>query len=370
MTLKTVYDLTISTLTPLHIGSGEKLEKDFDYAVAQGQTWVLNQEEIAEKFFFDENGRYLSQLESTPPANLLKNNDFQPDSSLFRYIMRGTPRAVTTGSAVQAQIKNVFDEPYLPGSSLKGALRTIIFREAFAASKIELASTHLLERNRKWAARSLEQELLGKNPNYDLLRTLHVSDSDPITADNLQMLNAQVFGRTGAGSPISLECVKGDAVFQSTLTIDNYLFQDKQKRKLRFTATQESWVRHLAQHANAQAYQRIQQELQFYQERKTENAAAFYRQLAGLTESFRDKGREDMFLLQVGWGGGWDSKTLAYLVSDADKEELIYDYDLAKGHRKAGQPFPKSRRAIAGGPAHAARAMAPLGWLLIEMKQR
>ncbi|MBC7317133.1 MAG: type III-A CRISPR-associated RAMP protein Csm5, partial [Chloroflexi bacterium] len=37
-----LYDVTVETYSPLHIGSGETLLKGFDYAVHGGRTWRLN----------------------------------------------------------------------------------------------------------------------------------------------------------------------------------------------------------------------------------------------------------------------------------------------------------------------------------------
>ena len=367
MSLKTIYDLTLSTLTPFHIGSGETLEKDFDYAIFKKRTWVMDTEKVAAAYMFDDNGRYVAGLETTPPAQLLRPSDFDPNSSFFHYVMPGTPHASSAGAAVQAHIKNVFSQPYLPGSSIKGALRTIIFREAYAAAAEPLAP-HRLQRSRSWAAQEIERSLFGGDPNHDLMRAVQVTDSQPLEAsDCLQLLNVHVFGRSKVGSPIALECIKGDAVFKATLTIDDYLFRDEQaQRRLRFTADQESWLRQLVQHANGQVRRRIQQEMAFYQARRKEGAARFYRQLASLTQQMP----ADTFLLQVGWGGGWDSKTAAYLLSAEEKEAVIGRYNLAKGKHRAGQPFPASRRAVSRGQGETAQAAAPLGWLLVQMSKR
>ncbi len=366
MSLKTIYDLTASALTPLHVGSGQTLEREYDYAVFDNRTWVIDQEQVAEAFFFDEDGRYLKQLERVPPARLLKPEDFQETSPLFRYVMKGGPRSAQTGAAIQAQVKDVFDRPYLPGSSLKGALRTVIFRAAFAAADKRFSPADL-RRSRSWAAQDLEQTLLGRDPNHDLLKALYAADSQAIPAnENLRVLNAQVIGRRKSGAPIALECVRSDAVFHLSLTIDDYFFRADAARQLGFNRDKRDWLTRLPELANAQAAQRIRQELAFYQRRPKDRAAALYRQLAGLV----NKLPPHTFLLQVGWGGGWDSKTLAWLIPPENKETVIQQYNLAKGSRQSGDAFPKSRRAITQGPLEEATAAAPLGWLLVEMKPR
>lgn len=366
MSLKTTYDVAVSAITPLHIGSGETLEHEFDYAIFDKRTWVIDPERIADRFFFDENGRYLPELERIPPARLLKPEDFQEDSPLFRYVIKGGPRSMKTGAAIQAEIKDAFDRPYMPGSSLKGALRTVILRELFAATKTRFSISDL-RNSRSWAAQDLERELLGRNPNFDLLKALYVGDSRPIAAnENLLVMNAQVLGRRQSGAPIALECIRSDAVFNLTLTVDNYFLQGEPARYLGFSSDQTSIFTRLPKLANDQAGRRIQQELDFYQHRPKERAAAIYRQLSKLVKQMP----ANTFLLQISWGGGWDSKTLSYLIPPENKEVVIERYNLAKGSRSAGDAFPKSRRAITQGPIEEAQAAAPLGWVLVEMKKR
>jgi CRISPR-associated protein Csm5 len=362
--LKTIFDTEISLLTPLHIGNGETLALNFEYAVHDRRTWVIHQEHFAGEMLDKDATRFQRLLDLTPPGQLLQKADFREDSGNFRYVMPGVPRSAQIGAAVQSQIKDVADRPYLPGSSLKGALRTIIVRHAFAQDGRQLRVTDL-NRSRSWAAQRLERNLLGRSPNYDLLRALQVSDSTPGSSTDLLMLNAQVFGQRSSGAPIALECVRADAQFSATLTIDEFLFS--QQASSLHLGNKREWLVNLAQLANEQAAERIKQELTFYGSRAKSRVAGFYRQVNKLLAGGLPAGS---FLLQVGWGGGWNSKTLGYLVPDNEREAIIQQYRLAKGQRKQGDAFPKSRRAVAAGPLEEARPMAPLGWLLLQLKER
>jgi CRISPR-associated protein Csm5 len=266
----------------------------------------------------------------------------------------------------------VQDEPYLPGSSLKGALRTILFRQAFRQDGGILRPQDLA-RSRSWAAQGLEHELLstserrGDAPNTSLLRTIQVADSAPIASDTLAVAKARVFGQRKTGPPINLECIRADAVLHSTLTIDNYLFDDPQaSAKLNFGARRQ-WVESLAALANEQAQQRIRQEIAFYKARGVNAAGTFYRQLAAALPNLSP----GQFVVQVGWGGGWDSKTLSYLLPDATRDAVVGQYQLARNYFKAGEtPFPRTRRALAVGQGEQIEPARPFGWLLVEMHMR
>ena len=362
--LKTIFDAEMSLLTPLHIGSGETLALSFDYAIHERRTWVSHQEKFASSMLDSDATRFEKLLAQTPPGQLLQADDFQEDADIFRYVMAGAPRSAQIGAAVQAQIKDVSDQPYLPGSSLKGALRTLLVRHAFAEDGARLSVTDL-NRSRSWAAQRLERDLMGPNPNYDLMRALQVSDSTPGSTADLILLNVQVFSQRGSGAPIALECVRADAQFSTTLTIDEFLFS-KQAAGLRF-GSKRQWLANLAQIANEQAVAQIKQELTFYASRPKSRVAALYRQI----HKFLTNGLpEGAFLLQVGWGGGWGSKTLGHLIPDKEREAIIQQYRLAKGTRKTGDTFPKSRRAVASGSLEDAQPMAPMGWLLVQLRER
>ncbi len=116
------YQVTIQTLTPLHISSGVELLADFDYLPGRSQTFILNQDAI-----------YAQELETNganarfnQPAGIIGKEhwrgDVPPkDSEFVRYVLEGaTPKNV---ERLQEQIKDAYGHCYLPGSSLKGAIR-------------------------------------------------------------------------------------------------------------------------------------------------------------------------------------------------------------------------------------------------------
>ena len=125
MTAYTIYDVTASVFTPLHIGSGRELLNEYDYAIRSGRTWRLNEGTLLDAQDV-EDAETAALLGRTPPAQLLQEREFRADSPFFRYVVAGAPRSQAAGAQLREQIKDAFDRPYLPGSSLKGALRTAL----------------------------------------------------------------------------------------------------------------------------------------------------------------------------------------------------------------------------------------------------
>jgi CRISPR-associated protein Csm5 len=302
---------------------------------------------------------------------LLKPADFKPDSPFFRYRLAGKPRSQEKGAQLQEQLKTVQDEVYLPGSSLKGAIRTALAWHGWAELGLKVNKSDL-ERNRKYAGQSLEKQIMGPDPNHDLLRALHISDSAPAGKDRLLVLNAQVVTRGSLGSPIELEAVQPDTPFHLTIKVDRALFNQWAKNnRLRLGGNPE-WLGQLSQLIQNHTAQRLKTELGWFKGRPgAEQTADFYRQLS------QAQLPPQSCLLQVGWGTGWGDKTFgSHLQADQRlMEYLIGEYHLAIGQRKPGDPFPKSRRSTvrvikdASGQTQQ-RPGLPLGWVLLEMKER
>ncbi len=365
MDLKTRFNVTISTLTPLHIGNGQELLRDYDYATHQGKTWVLNADAFLAHLQRPD-GSFDDRILGRPGAELLDAKDFRLDSEFFRYILPGQPRSQSHGAALQAQYKDAFDKPYIPGSSLKGALRTVLAWYGFQQKGMRL-NVQDLRGSRSWAGQGYERKIFGKDPNYDLLRALQVADSANVGADRLQIVNAQVFtGSEKTGAPIELEAVRSDTVFKTTITVDDYLHSDTAEKVLRF-GKRWQWLEDLPEIARQYGRETIAAEIEWYRTRNYSHVATFYQRLLNVIE--RGGLGKNSFFAQIGWGGGWPSKTIGQPLQ-ADKrawEDLLGNKRLspARFRRQRGDVFPKSRRAVAvqGQPA------APLGWCLIMIEK-
>ncbi len=361
----TVYAVTLNTLTPLHIGDSDELRQDFDFvAHSNGRTYRLNEDAILqakEKFLLDRQGTYRL------PGKLLDDADFK-NADFFRYILPGVPRSKKIDARVKSFIKDVHDRPYIPGSSLKGALRTALAWTGWDEVKPRLDRA-TIGRSKSWAGQPLERKLFGPDPNHDVLRALHVSDlaSSANANASMMLVNAQVLTKKGAGSPVELEAVKTKIEFHGTLTIDEVLFSEFAERELHF-ANREHWLKELMPRVQAHSRARIEQLAAWYE--SADNGASiaqFFRDLAKV------KFGAHRAVLQLGWGAGWDAKTFgAHLQEDARLfEQIVADFRMHRAApgsppRKPGDPFPRSKRAVMN--LKEAKPYAPLGWVKVELK--
>lgn len=372
-----LYQVKVTLLSPLHIGSGRELLHEYDYAIYQGRTWRINEDALLDTQEVDDPD-LVDRLMHMRPAELLNPPDFREGSSLFRYAIGGVPRSQAEGAQVREQLKDGHDRPYLPGTSLKGALRTALAWAAWGKQGLRPERARL-DRRSRFAAQWYEQELFsmhgGKAPNHDLLRALQVGDSMPVSPEMLMLINARVLNRAGGlGSPIELEAIKPETVFTLTAKVDTVLFSAWAQRgglRLKHGDLLRDWPSVVQQHT----MQRLEHEAEWFARIPgTERVADFCRRL--VQTSLPDTA----CLLQLGWGTGWEGKTFgSHLQADQDFMESIVcssnqgGYGLARGRRQPGDPFPKSRRVLVqvqrapDGSMHEI-PIAPPGWVLLELQ--
>ena len=370
----------IELLSPLHIGTGTDLLEGVDWIQRDAYVYVADQNALLEAVFdrAGEEGRSdaaIAQaiagmtLHDLVKAGYLTKEDFAPGSKkkspLFRYRMRGAPAM----NQISEQIKDVYGQPYLPGSSLKGALRTVLAVGGAMVRKTDLSRRG---RSRSWAAQPVERELFGRNPNYDLLRALQVSDSGPVSPEHLKLERANIYPTAGRrtqygrqrGLDLDVETLRRGTILQAPIKIEGYLFSDQAERELRF-GKRKNWLLNLPRWGRTIAGQRIASEIEFFQQRADGRVVlGFYSRLAQTWEGLG----ENEFLLQVGWGAGWLSKTFGKLLqADARAfERMVKDYRLTMERgRQVGDPFPQSRHLVRVGEHPA----VPLGWMRARLEE-
>ncbi len=359
---------TVSLITPLHIGTGDTLEKGIDFIQEKGRLQVIDPEQT------------FAQLADNPSA--LKEsgtagfnwNEFsrqyriQPVES-YSMTVNGTG----TPQTIRRFIKDAFDRPYLPGSSLKGSLRTV-FLTRMAAQSNQRA---FLKDSKKWADQYLDN-LAGATPHKDFLRGLHISDTvslnhsesgictreikflNLISPDKArwksipQKKNLDDF-RNAAG--VFVETLEPETILMASMSIDGYLADPRKRQEAGLPFFNPAFdfdetCKMIREHSQNIA----RQEKEFFSRYSPEGrgAARFYQDLLKQIESIPPgKG----FIARIAWGSGWLGMTGNWLSRDLLRR--------ARQKFRMGRdnmPFPKTRRLALdkeGSPS------VPLGWIKV-----
>lgn len=378
--LKT-YTMTIETLTPVHIGTGTVLVNNFDFVVHGGKTYRLNLDRVLDYLWPADvdalSKDELEKLTKTPPGELLLRNPANLQRpELVMYVMEGVPRVKTAGAGqIREQIKDAYGRLYIPGSTIKGAIRTALARHLAKALNIAVYS-HIAGREREkreTADDELDKALFRPkvdSANYDLLRALHIADSAPVSSPPM-LANVQVF-RAGKGqSPIEVEAIPAGVTFVTALSLDEYLL-GKQAAVLGWKGDERKALRSFWVTCRNTAGQQIQREKGFFQKYQMATLLAVYQSLEKRLQGL--KGGMG-FLLRIGWAGGWENKTLGsdLLAGNTDAfRRLREQFGMGrppgrKGAWTPGKEFPLSRRLLVN---EQNMPTAPMGWVLVTLEEK
>ncbi|MEZ4851066.1 MAG: type III-A CRISPR-associated RAMP protein Csm5 [Bacteroidia bacterium] len=179
----------IKTLTPVHIGSGEELLGNyrFVYFPQEKCISVIDDGKVLQAIGEENLGAWISELDNQRSLlgyiqNIRKLNISPEDISQRILPMQGPGPNLQNGQkyhSIREQISSA-GRPCIPGSSLKGAIRTAIlalYLDEDEDPHFYNKKHNLTNRRKKFDDQNLQKRLIGKDPNHDLFRLLRVGDA-------------------------------------------------------------------------------------------------------------------------------------------------------------------------------------------------
>ena len=375
----------IEVISPVHIGGGGTISP-IEYVV-EDNFYRADMDRLFKDERFDTEG-FIEDAK----AGAFYLGRFAPGVAKehVRYALEITPSARTKlqqligrlsrSSEVREHIKTK-EEAYIPGSSVKGAIRTAILWWVLKndPNRFNRAKRHLenLVRSRdrvdkKRVADEIEKEVFGIDPTHDLLKALQVSDTNAVATNNLKIEEVRTLTTTPRGHNWKsfytyVEALKPGTKLVLETKIDEFLLEDDAASELHFE-NKKRLVREIPRICNEFADMFIEDEMRFFRQYnrpgELDDVLEFY-------EMLRERREEDSFLLHLAWGSGWHGMTIGRLLQeepDLDFFRLRKRFSLGK---RRNQPFfvsefPKTRRIVFedGKPKY------PLGWLKIRFEKQ
>ena len=360
---------TLTCLTPVHVGTGVQYSM-FDGAYQDRHWHVIDLDKVLAR-----------GVDANALARAMNSRTFSWSDWLGRQHMTPIAEALYAlpcpqdpeDTPVREAMKTVHQQPYLPGTSVKGALRTAVLCYLLQP-QLERAG-----RSREWLEQPVERVVLGPNPNHDLMRSVHVSDTAPADLERLAV--GLIWTYTLRGDRLVekreqnseyktfVEWLTPDTTLRLDIRLDEFLFTDAANRDLRWRGDQTQAVQQLARTCNTHVHTIITAEQQFYATHGLDVLRDYYAELEVTLNALPDRA----FLLNIGWGGGWTVKTVGDLLhkalGDGSFRQLRQRYRLGISPRTRqldlNAPFPKTRRiAYESGAARWA-----LGWVKMEPQE-
>ncbi|MYC75262.1 type III-A CRISPR-associated RAMP protein Csm5 [Candidatus Poribacteria bacterium] len=376
----------LQTLTPVHIGSGETLSH-IDGCYANGRWYRIDLDKVLAHPSTDLNAltSEMAQRNFRWERYLRQHGSDLSELSAYSLLCPQSPEEVE----IREAIKTVHNQPYIPGSTLKGAIRTALLGEILSESDdVYRESLSQLETlidqgprgnpRREQPARRIESLAFGGDPNRDLLRALHVSDTMPLDSDSLEIgmawtvtlnPNDQLVQKIDSGREYKnfVQQIQAGQHLTFTLKIDELLFREREKTRLGFSELQEKTLHDIAEACRSATDDLLQSEQDFFGYYHLSEIANVYDRLIGLNNTLP----EGAFLLQIGWGTGYHSNTVTSLYTEGEEPpidwmDLRERFKLGESRSQRGhyddREFPKTRRILYRGQ----NPIAPLGWVKIS----
>ena len=372
----------IEIISPVHIGTGESLN-DKSFIVVDKEVHVIDER------------KFMNKVTSTPQLRTGLERFCMGDESLARFLRQHNihPKEVTLYSIRkmgQRDVRSVLPfikmpelipKPYIPGSSLKGALRSAFLRNHLLGSDKarlegeERVKEKLRDGKPKKADDALEQWYFGKDQHHEWLRLLQFTDTRPVDVKELGVAEVLTFSSTQdlrlqqKTFVLNPEVLTPGSVLDGGLVVNRYLTQPPARKELA-----KPDLRHLeniAKAFNQVADEQIEQEKAFYGKLGQSDLVEWYEKLSQRRKSLRSDRLE--CLVRLGWGTGYDNKTVSDVFSDETFDEIrrVYDLPVGKPGRR-GKPLPKalspkSRKLALRQAEDGTTEQLPMGWLVLKV---
>jgi len=389
--MKSQYRIKLTTLTPVCIGDGNKINSITDYICDRNRIYYLNKEKIAERLAGDDEmmDRYMNGIISNMNNNnnrtefdlkdflekvlKLSLHDYalysvegksQTNISRSPYISGGKPQKQRKNE-INTIIKNPDRNPYIPGSTLKGAIKTAFLYEWLLDKNNEWCKKYLQNMNNEKIEEALKEELEAEFDSYQL--GVHDSSMFDFEKKCKIIENKRLSIKTlKTEIPQSWECILEDKTCETQIwdvRKDNktYSWEDICRVVNRYT-----------QHQNIREIELLEDisengNIKYKDERIKDSLIEFYEEMdAEIGDN------PNCIFMRIGSGKGYFYNSVALALYDADDsrdkrnfKQLLEksDYD-KKGKKKSNlnpDEFPITRVIELSDNQ-------PLGWVKLELK--
>ncbi|OPY90896.1 MAG: RAMP superfamily protein [Syntrophus sp. PtaU1.Bin208] len=362
----------LEVLTPLHVGSGNRYQPGLDYEILDGSISVLSQNlffQYMEQLSSEKISRFSQAIEKKTIFNELRNDTHLDSICRYRKPFNiGGNRL----DEIHEQIRDASGNPLIPGSSLKGAIRTAILqylvhndRQKPLQQELDKLLGSKKTINPKFADSELIKKMLGDDPKYNLMKTVTVGDLVferqhiiPMVSKTTRLINKENF--EAKKFAMGVEAITKGSVAYGFLSFDEYLKNKANSAEcFKFkTILDTGFILKILRHCTSSL---IQEEIKFLRGKAGDYLPELLENYRHLNECINTLG-ENEALFNLGWGIGWRGMTGALLSQDDLNKKGVRDrFKLAQKYTSF--PFPKSRRIAL--TYH--NDVQPLGWVRLSV---
>lgn len=356
--------IKIRTLSSIHVGDGQTLTNNRDFITDNRDIYILSPNKIGEIIGTDNDliTKWLVAIDNNDLKSFLKLNgkgkNYQEFSTRAFNNFGGN---IGCDMTLKTIIHDGRGYPYIPGSSIKGAIRSAIVGSILSKriNEKELnfteakAEPFMLFNNSTKVNNNPKRDPY-TNPNFDIFRFITVGDATFSKGVEVGIKLILINERTSEDSlidrkkaPQIVETIDKDckAFFNMSINIDKYnYYQAKEKQKLVSFPNELITFKNLFECINGHTKQLVEDEINYYSNIGKTGAEYYIENLKEIKHEIDDCNPGKECILRLGQGIGWRFMTGAW----AENLRNFYD-DIVPGIRIRNEhykdyDFPKSRR--------------------------
>lgn len=355
--------IKITTLTPVHVGSGNFLQNnsEFVYFKSQGNPYlgIIDERKILDLIGVNHLNDWVLSIERQDSTKDLVKR-YAPQSHIGDYLKRYEPfyaDELKASDTLKECMHNGMGVPYLPGSSLKGAIRTAI--TAILAKRNMPVS---IDKNKlKSLASDVEGRLFGKDPTEDIFRFIQIGDAYfdrncEIALRLIMSINItkqdSLFPKENNLKPQLVEAIGTDEESTFSIKIDTDAYRRCKSTMPRMGTLPEEiqTLQGLFQLINNHTMQLVSEEIEYWHEisKGKSGADVYIEQMQEMFDAVKSCDSKSC-VLRLGHSSGWR------FITGAWGEHLdCFDTDIVNLARPNNRnyteyDFPKSRRTDSEG---------------------
>ena len=364
--------MKLETLTSLHIGSGDMLQKDSDFVFGKDAEdfsvvgvidprkvlALVGEENIDAWTVAIENGRSTNDIvkQYAPNATIADYSLHTIDSYLSR-----------TPQQIKEFIRDGLDRPYIPGSSIKGAIRTAVL--ASIAATMNDADLRATRNNGNITAKTFEAKFFGKDPNHDVFRYLLVGDAFATGYRTAVYNMVNINERTERGFWDTSKQMATEVLLCGTEVDFSLVLKQPELRPKDMPAAPKALcsIDALLDVINNHTRKLLTDEIKIWESKSVDipskkKVNKYIAKLKDLLNAANECQGTHSAIIRMGHGSGWRFMTGAWLkrLSDNDFEKVVNKARLNNIEKYSKYDFPKSRRLEEG-------LCEPLGFVKITL---
>ena len=370
--------IKIETLTAVHIGSGETLHYGTDFLRGEHEgrsiLSIVDLKKVMELIKPEHVQDWVTCIEDGESTDVIVQR-YKPDATMADYSKRMISDCANDkeSDSLKTQIHDGFGRPYIPGSSIKGAIRTAIV--ATLAEHIEQKEEKIDKTKRNFQgnpipdkkgkiqlkanAKNIEAELFGFNPkmenvdpNKDIFRFLQVGDAffEGLSEVAIRLVNVNERKKQGFWDESKSQLIEAispedEAEFQLKLNCAGYNFS---RNKVNPMPDCMSSIPKLFKTINAHTQKLLQDEIEYWKERKSDNdsnkVSVYIEKISNILSIVEKCVEEKECVLRIGQGSGWRFITGAWMEDLENFDDLVVPISRHDNYKYLGYDFPKTRR--------------------------